>query len=83
MIDIAVINSYILFQYHRRQNPDDELLKRPVRYATNFREELVRNLAGFQEYGVPDMDMRRPPVVKSSMYETMHILMFSAAKRNC
>ena len=84
MIDIAVVNSLIIFQCHRHQNPDDELLKRSVRYATiNFREELIKNLAGFQEYGVPDMDMRRPPVVKLSTYETVHIPMFSGEKRNC
>ena len=42
MIDITLVNGYILFQYHRKNNPDNELLKRPQRYCLqNFREEVV------------------------------------------
>ena len=71
MIDIAVINGYILFQSHRNNNPDNELLKRSVRYATiNFREELIRNLEG-------------PPKVEPTLYETAHIPKFLNQKRNC
>ena len=42
MIDIAVVNGFILFQLHRANNPDVEELKRPQQYSTTeFREELV------------------------------------------
>ena len=33
MIDIALVNSYILFQSHKKNYPDNELLKRPQRYC--------------------------------------------------
>ncbi|XP_015754181.1 PREDICTED: piggyBac transposable element-derived protein 4-like [Acropora digitifera] len=40
LIDIAVVNSYILFQEHRTNSPDEPALKRPASYSlTNFREE--------------------------------------------
>ena len=46
MIDIALVNGYILLQSHWKNNPDDELLKRPQRYCLqNFREEVAQSLA--------------------------------------
>ena len=45
LIDIAVVNSFILFKEHQANNPDDEALHRPNDYAlSSFREELVRQL---------------------------------------
>ena len=42
IIDIVLVSGYILFQSHRKNNPDNELLKRPQRYCLqNFREEVV------------------------------------------
>ena len=42
LIDIAVVNSYILFQEHRTNSSDEPALKRPAAYSlTNFREEVV------------------------------------------
>ena len=82
MIDIAVVNSYILFQLHRAEHPEQEDLKRPKKYSiTEFREELVRQLASIEEYG-------QPPVFNLSAkspgdYETIHIPQFSEVKKNC
>ena len=52
MIDIALVNGYILFQSHRRNNPDNELLKRPQRYCLQNFREVVQSLAELEEYGV-------------------------------
>ena len=42
IIDIVLVSGYILFQSHRKNNPDNELLKRPQIYCLhNFREEVV------------------------------------------
>ena len=43
LIDIAVVNSYILFKKHQAKNPDEEALRRPRDYLlSSFREEIVR-----------------------------------------
>ena len=54
-LDIAVVNSFILFQLYRSQNKKDvEELQRPKRYCVlEFREELARQFSGLEEYGVP------------------------------
>ena len=42
LIDIAVVNSFILFREHQANNPDDEALHRPKEYSlSSFREEIV------------------------------------------
>ena len=78
MIGIAVVNSYILFQLHRAEHPEQEDLKRPKKYSiTEFREELVRQHAGLEEYGQPPVFN---PSAKSPVdYETVHIHQFSEA----
>ena len=51
LIDIAVVNGFILFQQHRSCNPDDPALQRRSTYSiVDFREELVRQLCGLAEY---------------------------------
>ena len=77
MIDIALVNGYICFQSHRKNNSDNESLKRPRRYCLqNFREEVVRSLAELEEYGIPKIDQRKPPSTEPSVYETVHIPTF-------
>ena len=83
MIDIAPVNSYILFQSHRENNPDNELLRGPQRYLQNFREEVVQSLAELEEYGIPKLVQRKPPSIEPSVYETVHLPTFSIEKRNC
>ena len=52
LINIAVVNSYILFQEHHTNCPDKPALKRPATYSlVNFREEVLCGLCGFPEYG--------------------------------
>jgi len=83
MIDIAVVNGYILFQLHRMQHPDNEDLKRNKKYSiAEFREELVRQLADLEEFEQPPV--HKPPKKKSQdEYETIHLPLFTEVKRNC
>jgi len=49
-LDIARVNSYIIFQDWRVQNSDIEELKRPKKYnQLAFTEELIRQLAKIDE----------------------------------
>jgi hypothetical protein len=50
-VDIARVNSYILFQDWRRQNPDYTELHRKVNYSQlDFTQELIRQLGKIGEY---------------------------------
>ena len=82
LIDIAVVNSFILFQLYRSQNKDVEELQRPKRYSVlEFREELARQFARLEEYGVPPLYC--PPKKQPGEYETPHLPKISDRKRNC
>ena len=83
MIDIALVSGYILFQSRRKNNPDNELLKRPHRYCLQNFREVVQSLAELEEYGVLKLDQQKPPSIEPSVYETVHISTFSIEKRNC
>ena len=83
MIDIATVNSFLLFQAHRKQFPDQLSLQRPSCYSLlEFREELVREILQLEEFA-------KPPVATVgkqkdiSIYNTDHMVMFSETKRNC
>ena len=47
LIDIAVVSSFILFQAHRAEHTE---IERPAGY---FRDKIVREICGFEEYGDP------------------------------
>ena len=82
MIDIAIVNSYILFQLHCAEHPDNEALKRPQKFAiAEYREELVRDLAGLNEYGQPPVF--KPPTREPGDFVTVHIPKVTDTKRNC
>ena len=49
LIDVAVVNSFILFKVHQTQFRDKEALRRPSSYdLIKFREEIVRQLCGLR-----------------------------------
>ncbi|XP_020909061.1 piggyBac transposable element-derived protein 4-like [Exaiptasia diaphana] len=82
MIDIAIVNSYILFEIHRAEHQDNDLLKRPKKYSVaEFREELVRQLVGLEEFGDPPLS--KPPTKQPELFESSHLPEFGKAKRNC
>ena len=47
LIDIAVVSSFILFQAHRAEHTE---IERPAGY---FRDKIVLEICGFEEYGDP------------------------------
>ena len=54
LINIAIVNSYILFQEHRKNLPDEPALKQPATYSlVNIRENIIRGLFGFLKHGPP------------------------------
>ena len=82
MIDIAIVNSYILFQLHRAEHPDEEALKRPQKFTiAEYQEEPVRQLVGLEEYGQPPVF--KPPKREPGEFETVHMLTFDAKGKNC
>lgn len=84
MVDIAVVNSFILFQIHRAANPEIAALKRPKKYSvTEYREELVRQLADLEEYGQPPVYNRPTCTQHPGEFVTEHIPQVSETKRNC
>ena len=88
LIDIAIVNSYILFQEHRANFPDEPALKRPASHSlTNFREEVVNGLCGFAEYGPPPpghvASNLAPPSSEASQFVTEHIPCFSEERKAC
>ena len=62
LVDIAVVNGYILFREHQAKFPAVEELRRLAAYSlTDFREEIVRQLCNFPEYDDPPIASRSNP----------------------
>ena len=62
LIDLAVVNSFILFKEQQQRFPDNEELQYPRRYnLENFREELVQNICGFPPSDQPPAQSRVCP----------------------
>ena len=53
LIDIAMVNSFLLFREHQSKFPDNVDLHRPSHFSLGgFREEIVRQLCNLPEYDV-------------------------------
>ena len=90
LIDIAIVNSFILFREHQVQFPDVKELERPADYSlASYREELVRQICGFEEYqDPPKPSCTRPPTPTPppppGEFETVHIpVVHGDLRRNC
>ena len=82
LIDIAIVNGFILFQEHQANFPDDENLRRPPGYSVrNFREEVIRQICGFPEYADPPVAGKRP--TPTSVFDSIHVPVFSDSRRRC
>ena len=81
LIDIAIVNSFLLFREHRA-GCDDEGLRQGSWYTVvDFREALVRKICRLDEYGDPPASENIQPVQD---YETVHMPEVSdAVRRNC
>jgi len=75
-------NSFLLFGEHQSKFPDNAALKRTADYSlAHFREEIVRNICGFEEYMDPPAATN--PVGVPDEFETVHVPVISEQKRNC
>ena len=81
LIDIAVVNSYILFLDHKARHPE---IKRPAGYnQCDFRDELARQICHFVEYGDPPVHTPGRERAQPSLFETLHVPVFSEDKKTC
>ena len=79
MIDIAKVNSYILFNNWRDQHPNTDILKRPKRFGQlEFTEELIRQLGNI-------FIRAEPPIHKAPVTYVNHPIIpgVSDLRRNC
>jgi len=79
LIDIAAVNGFILFDSIRKADPTK--LPRQKKYSVlEFRGEVIRNLAGLNEYD-------NPPSYKVfthwDTFHTLHIPQFGDRRNNC
>ena len=82
LIDIAVVNSFLLFERYHEQHREVEVLRQLNNYSiVDYREALVRQICGFEEYDAPPAYVRAPP--GTSQFETAHMPMVSDVRRNC
>ena len=82
LLDIAIVNGFLLFQQYRAENPDKEALRRINTYSiADFREALVRQICHWPEYEDPPAYVARTP--SESQFETVHMPEVSEEKRNC
>ena len=85
LINMAVVNGFILFKEHQAEFPYDETLKRPSHYSLgDFREKIVRQLCGFPDYGSPpeNTTVKSPPPTLEE-FTTVHIPVFSDTQGRC
>ena len=79
LIDIAVVNSFILFQAHRAEHTE---IESPAGYSQcDFRDEIVREICGFEEYGDPPYNPGKQRA-QPSEFETIHVPRFSEQKKS-
>jgi len=85
LIDMAIVNSYILFLEHQAKFPDHEDLRRVAGYSqTEFRKEIVRQICGFPEYGDPPVSSGGPAAPPDpGLFDTQHMPVFSDSRKNC
>ena len=86
LIDIAVVNSFILFSEHQAQFPDNEDLHRTADYSlAHFREDIVRKICDLPEY-CEQPPVRTTPTNKKNSpekFESVHMTIFMEGKKNC
>ena len=72
VIDIAVVNSFLLFQHYRKEHPEG--LSRPKKYSVvDFREALVRQILKWPEYDEPPAYEHGPNRSTGTEFESVHV----------
>ena len=81
IIDISLVNAFILFQSYRKTDPKCISLKRAKDFSVlEFREVAIRQILGFEKFG-------SPPVIKQATKKceqrsNNHFRIFGDKKRN-
>ena len=85
LIDLAVVNSFILFKEQQSRFPNIEKLKRPRTYnLENFREELVRNICDLPPTGpAPNSSATPPQPPPRGEFDLEHSPIFLDVERDC
>ena len=85
LIDIAVVNGYLLFSKYRRDNPDNPPLNRPRTYTiVEFREEIIRQICGIAEYERPPIYEAIQPLPPPDQFCTAHLVRTTeGVRRTC
>lgn len=84
MIDIAVVNSYILFRLFQTMHPNNVELQRSSDYGQlEFREELVRQLAGIVDGPVPLYNPKTSENAGTCLHIPQHMPDCTRLRRNC
>ncbi|CAB4039704.1 Hypothetical predicted protein [Paramuricea clavata] len=86
LIDMAIVNSFLLFQSHRNSDPGNPALHRKSTYTmVDYREELVRQLCGLAEYDRPPVNEQVQAVPPPDQFCTAHLATTAAngVRRNC
>ena len=86
LIDMAIVNGFLLFQQHRASNPDNPALHRKSQYSmVDFREEIVRQICGLAEYDRPPVNATVQAVPPHDQFCTVHIPKSAegSVRRNC
>jgi hypothetical protein len=84
LIDIAVVNGFLLFQQHRASNPDNpDLLRRSTYSMVDFMEEIVRQICGLAEYDRPPVYEAVQPARPHEQFCTAHIPLKAEGRKHC
>ena len=74
LVDMAIINSFILFREQQQRFPENDALKRPQSFSqANFHEELVRDICNFPKVDVPPQNTTVRPQPPAGHFDTVHI----------
>ncbi|CAB4041968.1 Hypothetical predicted protein, partial [Paramuricea clavata] len=86
LIDMAIVNSFLLFQSHRNSDPGNPALHRKSTYSiVDFREEIIRQICGLAEYDRPPVNEQVQAVPPPDQFCTAHLPINAAngVRRNC
>ena len=73
VIDMAIVNGFILFREYRERFPDDEALQRSRNYTRGeFRAEILGDFCNFPEYGSPPLYTANQPAPVGE-FDTIHM----------
>ncbi len=83
LVDIAVVNGFLLFQRYRAEHPEVEALRHGKWYTmVDFREALIRQVLDWPQYDDPPAYEKSAP--GESQFETVHMPeVSSSVRRNC